>query len=146
MPCHCKLYRGNMKKLLKRIKDNSKFEYYIGIAPITLKQWKTGFSRPRLSSLKKVAETLNLSYGWLTTGKGNKRPKKKPIKEPKPTKKVSKMQYCENCECEKFRYQRAVKGETNLPGLGQAFFELERRERRSRAFDQIDQHERGERL
>lgn len=43
----------------------------IGVSRSALAQWETSMSSPSLSNLRKIAETLEVSFEWLATGRGN---------------------------------------------------------------------------
>ena len=48
----------------------------IGITPQAIQNWEYGKSSPRLQRLKKLAEVLNVSEEWITTGNGSFKRKK----------------------------------------------------------------------
>lgn len=43
----------------------------IGVSRSALAQWETSMSSPSLDNLRKMAETLEVSFEWLATGRGN---------------------------------------------------------------------------
>ena len=43
----------------------------IGVSRSALAQWETAMSSPSLENLRKMAESLHVSFEWLATGRGN---------------------------------------------------------------------------
>ncbi|MCK5893078.1 MAG: helix-turn-helix transcriptional regulator [Endozoicomonadaceae bacterium] len=43
----------------------------IGVSRSALAQWETEMSRPSLDNLRKIAESLSISFEWIATGRGN---------------------------------------------------------------------------
>ncbi|GAA4648035.1 helix-turn-helix transcriptional regulator [Kistimonas scapharcae] len=43
----------------------------IGVSRSALAQWETDMSRPSLDNLRKISETLGVSFEWIATGRGN---------------------------------------------------------------------------
>lgn len=43
----------------------------IGVSRSALAQWETSMSSPSLENLRKMAKTLDVSFEWLATGRGN---------------------------------------------------------------------------
>ena len=43
----------------------------IGTSRSALAQWETEISRPSLENLRKISESLGVSFEWIATGRGN---------------------------------------------------------------------------
>lgn len=43
----------------------------IGASRSALAQWETEISRPSLENLRKISESLGVSFEWIATGRGN---------------------------------------------------------------------------